>query len=100
MSRRSDSFDKYIAEQMQDLNFARETLLTTIEHFGESVEDALRYTITKMGMKEFSELSGIHIQNISQFIKGKRKLKKETLDKYLAIFKLKSKIVVVEDDAA
>ena len=95
MSRRSKSFDKYIAEQMQDLDYARETLLASIEEFNESVEDALRYTIEKMGLKEFSELSGIHIQNISQFIKGKRNLKIETLNKYLAVFKLSSKIVVV-----
>ena len=64
MPRRSESFDKYVAEQMQDLDYARETLVTSIEHFGESVEDALRYTIEKMGIKEFSELSGIQIQNI------------------------------------
>ena len=103
MPRRSESFDKYVAEQMQDLDYARETLVTSIEHFGESVEDALRSTIEKMGIKEFSELSGIQIQNISQFIKGKRNLKVETLDKYLSVFKLKSKIVVVqneEDDVA
>ena len=98
MPRRSESFDKYVAEQMQDLDYARETLVTSIEHFGESVEDALRYTIEKMGIKEFSELSGIQIQNISQFIKGKRNLKVETLDKYLSVFKLKSKIVVVQDE--
>lgn len=103
MSRRSESFDKYVAEQMQDLDYARETLVTTIEHFGESVEDALRYTIEKMGIKEFSELSNIPVQNVSAFIKGRRKLKVETLDKYLSVFKLKSKIVVVqneEDDVA
>ena len=52
MPRRSESFDKYVAEQMQDLDYARETLVTSIEHFGESVEDALRYTIEKMGIKE------------------------------------------------
>lgn len=97
MPRRSESFDKYVAEQMQDLDYARETLVTNIEHFGESVENALRYTIEKMGIKEFSELSGIQIQNISQFIKGKRKLKVETLDKYLSVFNLKSKIVVIDD---
>lgn len=97
MSRRSESFDKYVAEQMQDLDYARETLVTSIEHFGESVEDALRYTIEKMGIKEFSELSNIPVQNVSAFIKGRRKLKVETLDKYLSVFKLKSKIVVVKD---
>ena len=94
MSRRSESFDKYIAQEMQDLDFARETLIMSMTEFNESVEDALKFTIQKMGLKEFSALSNIPIQNISQFIKGKRKLKIETLDKYLAVFKLKSQIIV------
>lgn len=98
MPRRNESFDKYISEQMKDLDYARETFMTMLEHFDENVEDALRYTIERMGIKEFSELSDIQIQNISQFLKGKRKLKVETLNKYLAVFKLKAKIVVVEDE--
>lgn len=96
MPRRSKSFEKYISEQMKDLDYAREVLVTAVEHFGESAEEALKQTIEKMGIKEFSELSGIQIQNISQFLKGKRKLKVETLDRYLSVFKLKSKIIVVE----
>lgn len=96
MSRRSESYDKYIAEQMQDMDYARDTLLTSIEHFGDSVEEALKHTIQRMGIKEFSQLSNISIQNISDFINGKRKPKVETLDKYLAVFNLKSKIVVVD----
>ena len=103
MTGRSKSFDAYVAEQMKDLDFAKESLLTSIEHFGESVEDALKYTIQQMGIKEFSELSNIPIQNISEFIRGKRKLKTETLDKYLSVFNLKSKVIVIqnnEDDVA
>lgn len=95
MPRRSESFDRFVSEKMQNIDYAKETLLTSIEEFDESVEEALKYTIQKMGIKEFSELAGIPIQNISQFIKGKRKLKVETLDKYLSVFKLKYKIIVV-----
>jgi len=102
MSRRSESYDKYIAEKMKDIDYARESFLTSIDHFDDSVEEALKHTIQQMGIKEFFHLSNISIQNISDFIKGNRKLKVETLDKYLAVFKLKSKIVVVEqkDDVA
>jgi len=81
---------------MKDLSFARESLLTSIEHFADSFEEALKYTIQQIGIKEFYELSDIPVQNVSAFIKGRRKLKKETLDKYLSVFKLKSKIVLVE----
>lgn len=98
MSRRSKSFDKYVAEQMQDLDYARDTLIAAIDHFGDSVEEALRYTIKQMGIKEFSHLSNISVQNISDFIKRKRKPKIKTLDKYLSVFKLKSKVVVVKTE--
>ena len=84
MARRSKSYDEFISEKMKNLDFARESLMAAIEHFGDGVEEALKDTIQKMGMKEFSELSQIPIQNISSFIKGRRKLKIETLDKYLS----------------
>ena len=96
MSRRSESFDKYVAEQMKDLDFARESLLVSIEHFGETVEEALKNIIEQMGLKEFSELSGIPIQNVSAFVKGRRNLKQQTLDRYLSVFKLRSKLVVIQ----
>jgi len=96
MARRSESFDKFIAEKMQNKRYARTTLLTSIKEFDDSVEEALKYTIQKMGIKEFSNASGVSVQNISDFIRGTRNLKAETLDKYLAVFELKSKVVVVD----
>ena len=96
MPKRSESFDKYIAEKMQDPEYAKATLLNAIEEFDESVEEALSYTIRSMGIKEFAQKAGISSQNVSDFIRGERKLKQETLDKYLAVFGLKSKITVVD----
>ena len=100
MPRRSESFNELVAEQMQDPKFARLTLLTSIEEFNESVEEALKYSIELMGIKEFSRLSGIRIQNVSDFIKGRKNLKRESLDKYLSAFGLKTKIVVIKSDKA
>lgn len=97
MPRRNESFDKYLSEQLQDPELARELFLSSIEDFEDSVEDALKYTIQKMGLKEFSTQADIPIQNVSQFINGKRNLKQGTLDKYLSVFGLKSKIIVVEE---
>lgn len=94
MGRRSDSYDEYIATRMQDTKFARGSLLSLINEFDVSLEDALRETIPKMGIKEFSEKAGIPLQNVSDFVRGKRKLKLETYDKYLAVFKLKTKLTV------
>lgn len=95
MPRRSESFDQYIAEKMQDTDYARGMLLNSIKEFDESVEEALKYTIRNMGIKEFAERADIPFQNVSDFVRGKRKLKIETLDKYLSVFELKSKIIVV-----
>ena len=96
MPKRNKSYNKYIANKMQDLDFAKEVLLSSMREFNSSLEEALKETIEKMGIKEFSILSGISIQNVSDFIRGKKRLKAETLDKYLSVFKLKSKIIAVE----
>ncbi|MGB0454970.1 MAG: helix-turn-helix domain-containing protein [Bacteriovoracaceae bacterium] len=96
MPRRSESYNQFVAEKMQDPEYAKETLLVSIEEFGESIEEALKYTIQLMGAKEFSEKALVPYQNVSDFIRGKRKPKIETLNKYLSVFNLKAKIVVVD----
>jgi len=99
MPRRSKSFDEVVSEEMKDIDFSRESLLASMEHFGDSVEDALRRTINKMGVTEFSNLSQITHQNVAAFARGERSLKKiETLDKYLSVFGLKSKIIALKKD--
>ena len=39
--KRSESFDKYVEQQMQDLDYAKETLLMSIKEFDEPVEEVL-----------------------------------------------------------
>lgn len=96
MARRSESFDEFVSEQMQDIEFAKEFLLSGMTNFSDSVEDALKSTIEKMGIKEFSELAEVDIQNVSAFIKGRRKVSKKVLDHYLSVFGLKTKLIIVE----
>ena len=91
MSRRAKSYDKHDAEMMKDLNYAREVLLHSLDKCDLSLEESLKNVIQKMGIKEFSSLSHIPIQNISQFIQGKRNPKRATLDKYLSVFKTQIK---------
>ena len=99
MPKRSKSYDEYISKRLiNEPDFAKSMVLTSIEEFNESVEEALKYTISRMGVKEFSEVSGIPAQNVTAFIKGRRNLKRETLDKYLSFFGLASKIIVVDSD--
>ena len=96
MTKRSESFDKYVAEKMQDPEYAKATLLVSIEEFNESVEEALKYSIQRMGVKEFATKANIPIQDISAFIESRMKIETEILDHYLAVFNLKSKMTVIE----
>lgn len=97
MSRRSESYDKAMAKEMQNTDFARGMVLHAIDS-GDSIEDALRYSIRRMGIKEFSHKSGISIQNVSAFTRGKRKFGFGNLSKCLAVFGLK--FVVAKSDKA
>ena len=97
MSRRSESYDADIAKEMQDPEFARGMVLHALGS-GDSVEDALKYAIQRMGVKEFAEQSGLSIQNVSAFINGKRRFGFRNLSRCLAVFGLK--FVVARDDEA
>jgi repressor of nif and glnA expression len=96
MARRSESYNEFVADQMKDPEYAKLTILTSIEEFGENIDEALRYAIKKMGIKEFSELSGYSITYISDITRGRKQLKAETLNKLLSFFGLRLKTTVVE----
>ncbi len=74
MVKRSESFDAVIAKEMQDVEFAQSFLLTGIQDFDETIEEALKRTIETMGIKEFSELAEDQFQNVSAFIRGDLKV--------------------------
>lgn len=95
---RSNSYDEKISKMMQDSEFAQEYLLALVNDEDEpmEVEDALRFTIGRMGVTEFARLVGESKSNIGNFLNGKRTLKEETLNKYLAPFRLKVKKILEE----
>ena len=97
MPRRSESYDKMIADKMRDPEFARGVVLHSLE-FGDSVEEAIRLAITSMGIKEFSDKSEIPLQSVSGFVRGRRKFGHKTLSKCLAVFGLK--FTVTRDEVA
>lgn len=90
---RSKSYDQELSEKLRNPKFAQNFLLTLMEgEDGLSVEEALKHAIQRMGIKEFSEISGIPSSNIVDFLKDRRRPKPETLDLYLQPFRLKIKI--------
>ncbi|TVQ80105.1 MAG: XRE family transcriptional regulator [Bradymonadales bacterium] len=95
--RRHKSYDEQLADELKDKSFAREYFLGLIEgEDGLDIEDALIHTIRRMGVKEFSEVSGIHEKSISRMINGRVSPTRETLDQYLAPFGLKTKVILEE----
>jgi len=93
--RRTNSYDKQLSQRLKDPKYAQGFLLALLEHpDGLSVEEALRHTIERMGVKEFSGLSGFPPSNIVDFLKGRRQCKPDTLDKMLRPFQLRTKLTL------
>jgi antitoxin component HigA of HigAB toxin-antitoxin module len=83
---------------MQNPEFAQGFLLGLVEDEDEpmEIEEALRFSINRMGVTEFSNMIGESKSNVSNFLNGTRNLKEETLNKYLVPFNLKIKKVLEE----
>lgn len=93
---RNESFDELVSEKLKDAEF-RQTYLLNLMDMQEdslSLEEALKFTINSMGIVEFARLVDERKQNINDFLKGRRKPKRETLDKYLKPFGLKTVLTV------
>ncbi len=95
--RRNKSYDEELSRKLRKKKFAHNYLLALMDgDDGLEVEEALRHTIMRMGIKEFAQLASIPQPNVSEFLSGKRKLKPKTLDEYLKPFKLKTKLTLEE----
>lgn len=93
--RRSNYYEETLAQELRDKEFAQGFLLDLIETKDDfTLEEALKHTIVRMGIKEFAAKAKVPRSNVSEFLKGKRKLKPETLDLYLKPFGLKTKLVL------
>lgn len=93
---RNSSYDEDTARSLRSggVKGVQQYLLTLIEgEDGLSLDVALNMTIKRMGIKEFCEMTEIPMPNVMEFLKGKRKPKPETLEKYLKPFGLKVRIV-------
>ena len=87
MTNRTISHDKVVAEQMRDPEFARELVIVSTG-LRRNVTSALRLAIRSMGIKVFSDKSGIPISNVSEFSNGKKAWGYKRIKKALAVFEL------------
>ena len=90
---RSNSYDEKLSQKLKNPEFAQEYLLALVDDEDESmsIEDALRHAILKMGTTDFAKLVNDDKANVDKFLKGKRLLKEDTLNRYLRPFSLRVK---------
>ena len=87
---RHGSYDELLSKKLKNPEFAKGFLQSlTEDDDGFSLLDALKHTIRRMGITEFSQVSGIPEKSISRMLNSESIPKLETLDKYCAPFGLK-----------
>lgn len=95
---RHNSYDEWLSSLLQkDPSHVKEFMTSLMEgDDGLSVEEALKHTIYRVGVKEFAEFVGVDQPNVTGFLRGTRKPKRETLNTYLKPFGLKVKFCLDE----
>ena len=83
MPRRTESYDKMMAEKFKDVDYAHEYLIFLVEKEKLSVEDALIHLAKRMGEKEFAALVKTTKQKVNDFIKGRQTSTINLLNQFL-----------------
>ncbi len=92
--RRTKSYNEELSARLKRPAYAQHFLSGLMEGTdGLTAEDALRKMVEIMGVKEFSALTRVAPSNLVAFVKGRRKLKADTLDQLVKPFRLKTRIV-------
>ena len=93
MPNRHKSYDKVLAQKFKKLKYAQLYLINIIKKEKQPVEEALRETIKAMGLKNFSDKSGLSIQAISDFVAKRQKWSMDKISKHIkVVLKLKVKL--------
>ena len=95
MARRSRDWNVGLAQDLRDLDFAREFLLAAIEE-GISIQHALGKVIRAMGVKEFAAKVGMASPNLLRAINPRHNPTQQTLNRLLKPFRLRLSLAVIE----
>jgi DNA-binding phage protein len=88
MARRSVEWDADMAEELKDVGFARDMLVSAVDE-GAPLKEALADLIRAMGVKEFSDSVGIPSPNVLRAIHPEHNPTQETLERLLKPFGLR-----------
>ena len=93
MPKRHKSYDKALAQKFKNSEYARLYLINIIEKEKLPVDEALCETIKAMGLKSFSDKSGLSIQAVSDFVAERQKWSMDKISNHIKdVFKLKAKL--------
>ena len=88
MARRTKDWNKGLAEDLRNRDFAREFLMAAIEE-GTPLQHALGKVIRAVGVKEFAAKIGMESPNLLRAIKPRHNPTQATIDRLLTPFGLK-----------
>ena len=95
---RTKEFDSLLASQLQDVEFAREYFIRSMEDIdgepGLLLFDALKDLIRKVGIKEYAEWTGMERQNLSRILGQNDPPKVETINRLLSPLNLRVRLEV------
>lgn len=103
MANRHKDFDALLAAKFNNIEFAQAYIIHLIDEEKLSLNEALRETISAMGLQAFAERTNMSIQYVSDFVHGRKNPTTATIDKYLRkAFRLQVNITVktIDDDVA
>ncbi|MCZ0932231.1 MAG: hypothetical protein OXJ52_03650 [Oligoflexia bacterium] len=93
MANRNKSYDKVLAQKFKNPRYAQSYLINIIKREKLSVESALRETIKAMGLKNFSDKSGLSLQAVSDFTSKRQKWSLDKISRHIKnVFNLEVKI--------
>ena len=99
MPKRSVEWNETLAEELSNINFAKDFLLALMDE-GESVQGALGKTIRGFGIKEFCSIANWEPSSVQRAINLKHNPTKDTLEKLLEPFGLTLGVKNIKDGAA
>jgi len=95
VARRSRDWNEGLAEDLRDMDFAREFLLAAMED-GVSVQRALGKVIRAMGVKEYAALVHMAGPNVLRAINPRHNPTQETLNRLLRPFRLRLSLAPID----
>ena len=93
MANRNKDYNKVLAKKFENIEYATGYLMNIVKREKLPIETALCETIKAMGLKRFSDQSGLSIQAVSDFVNKRQKWSLDKISRHIRdVFNLKLKI--------